>query len=368
VTPTTKTKETTVLQIRSGSLAVVPLLLALAVPATAQQPKGAVSSSIAARRPVFGGACKLCPWGALGEVVRQAMQPYGYEVRICHNCSGSNAPLIVADRREPPPYRPDPNVSELLAPQNEPGLGSIDFGATAVQFIVGAYRGTGPYAREQPRKNLRLIANIQSPNYLVVAARAETGITDLSQVRAKRWPVKVLSGGSGVGLNDSILAYFGIPRDSILASGGRIGADRADRQDFDIIIHSCQGLTSAPEFDVWTDVSQRFRLNYIQLPDELLAKIAADDYYDQALIPVGLMPGIERPIKAVVRTGTVVYTTAAVPDEFAYAVAKALDEQQQMLQWSQLNFSYNSHNVWKAFEVPLHPGAERYYRERGYLK
>jgi len=345
------------------------LLLAATPPAAAQQPQGGgVSSSIAARRPVFGGACKLCPWGALGEVVRQAMQPYGYDVRLCYNCSGGNAPLIVAERREPPPYRPDPTGSELLAPRNEPGLGPIDFGATAVQFMVGAYRGTGLYANGPPHRNLCLIANIQSPNYLVVAARAVTGITDLSQVRGKRWPVKVLSGGSGVGLNDSILAYFGIPRDSILAAGGRISATREDREDFDIIIHSSQGLTSAPEFDVWTDVSQRFRLNYIQLPDELLAQIAAGDFYDQALIPVGLLPGVERPIRTVVRTGTVVYTTDAVPDEFAYAVAKALDEQQQLLQWSQLNFSYNIHNVWQAFEVPLHPGAERYYRERGYLK
>ncbi len=345
------------------------LMLALAAPAAGQQTQsGEVSSSIAAHRPVFGGACKLCPWGALGEVVRQAMKPYGYDVRICYNCSGANSPLIVADRRNPPPYHPDPSGSELLAPHNEPGLGRIDFGATAVQFMVGAYRGTGPYARERPRRNLRLIANIQSPNYLVVAARTETGITDLSQVRAKRWPVKVLAGGSGTGLTDSILSYFGIPPDSIVAAGGRIGATRSDRDDFDIIIYSSQGLTSAPEFDVWTDVSQRFRLNYIQLPDTLLSRIAAGDFYDQGLIPVGFLPGVDHPIRTVVRTGTVVYTTAAVPDDFAYAVAKALDEQQQLLQWSQLNFSYNVHNVWKAFEVPLHPGAARYYRERGYIK
>lgn len=25
-------------------------------------------------------------------------------------------------------------------------------------------------------------------------------------------------------------------------------------------------------------------------------------------------------------------------------------------------------SVWKNFDVPLHPGAERYYRERGYKK
>ena len=51
-----------------------------------------------------------------------------------------------------------------------------------------------------------------------------------------------------------------------------------------------------------------------------------------------------------------------------YDVAKAMDEQQGLLQWALLNFSYNRHTVWKCFGVPLHPGAERYYREVGYMK
>jgi len=354
---------------RKAFVSTLGLLLAAAAPVAGQQPTGGeATTGIDVKRPVFGGACMLCPWGALGEVVRQAMAPYGYQVEICYNCNAAASPLIVADRREPPPYRPDPVVPEVLAPRNKPGLGPVDFGATAVQFMVGAYRGTGAYSREPPRTNLRLIANIQSPNYLVVAARAETGITDLSQIRAKRWPVKVLAGGAGGGQTGAILSYFGLSRDSILAAGGRISANRSDRDDFDIIIYSCQGLTSAPEFAVWTDVSQRFQLNYIQLPDELLAQLAADDWYDPGIIPVGLLPGIEHPIRTVVRTGTVVYTRDDVPDSFAYDVAKAIDEQQQLLQWSQLNFSYNPYTVWKAFEVPLHAGAERYYRERGYLK
>jgi uncharacterized protein len=109
-------------------------------------------------------------------------------------------------------------------------------------------------------------------------------------------------------------------------------------------------------------------LNYLQLPDDLLAALARTDWHQPALIPVGLLPGIERPIHTVARTGTVVYTRADVPDRFAYDVARALDEQQQLLQWSQLNFSYNPSTVCKAYEVPLHPGAARYYRERGYLR
>ena len=59
---------------------------------------------------------------------------------------------------------------------------------------------------------------------------------------------------------------------------------------------------------------------------------------------------------------------ARAPDDFAYAAAKALDEHQDLFQWSMQNFSYNSRAVWKAHGVPLHPGAARYYREMKYMK
>lgn len=134
----------------------------------------APSTGIAATRPVFGGACKICLRGAMAEVAQAAMKPYGYDVQICYNCNAADAPRIVSEDRLPPPYRPDPAAPEILAPRNMPGR-----------------------ANEKPRTNLRLIANIQTPSYVLVAAKAETGITDLAQIRQKRWPVRILSAGIG---------------------------------------------------------------------------------------------------------------------------------------------------------------------------
>jgi TRAP-type uncharacterized transport system substrate-binding protein len=109
-------------------------------------------------------------------------------------------------------------------------------------------------------------------------------------------------------------------------------------------------------------------LNFIELPEELLTKLAREGDQERGFIPTGLYRGVTRPIPTVVRTGTVIYCRADAPDNFAYAVAKAMDEQQQLLQWRHLNFSYNVHTVWNGFEVPLHPGAARYYKEKGYMK
>jgi TRAP-type uncharacterized transport system substrate-binding protein len=85
-------------------------------------------------------------------------------------------------------------------------------------------------------------------------------------------------------------------------------------------------------------------------------------------IPVGLLRGVNQPIPTVTSSGDAVYGRADMPEDFAYAVAKGMDEHQDLLQWTNLNLSYNSHTTWKAFGVPLHPGAARYYRERGYMK
>ena len=82
----------------------VSLLAVLLVGSLAVAQTGAASSGIKSKKPVFGAACMLCPWGAMAEVVKQAMQPYGYDVQICHNCNRADAPRIVADAKMPPPY------------------------------------------------------------------------------------------------------------------------------------------------------------------------------------------------------------------------------------------------------------------------
>ncbi len=331
-----------------------------ASPATGQ-------TGIEVKRPVFGGACKVCPWGAMAEVVKAAMEPYGYDVQICYNCNGADAPRIVSEARTPPPYRRDPAVQESLAPRNAPGLGAVDFGAVAIQFLREAYGGKGIYAKEKPRTNLRLIANIQDPSYVLVAAKAQTGITDLSQVRQKCWPVRILT--AGIGRDSSrILAYFNLSRQAVQAAGGRVGNAREDRENFDIVVGGAGVMTTAPEWSIWTEISEKFDLNFIELPDDLLAQLAEEGEQERGMIPPGLYRGVDRPIPTVVRTGTVVYCRDDTPDDFAYLVAKAMDEQQYLLQWSHLNFSYNVHTVWSAYEVPLHPGAARYYKEVGYMK
>jgi len=350
-----------------GVLLIAAVSVAQPVEAEGTSEGETYTSGIEVKRPVFGGACRICPWGAMAEFVQAAMEPYGYDVQVCYNCSGMNAPRIVSEARTPPPSSPNTRLHQEVSPENAPGMGPVDFGAVAMQFFREAYLGIGMYAQDGPRENLRLIANIQDPLYTLVAAKAETGITDLSEIREKCWPVRILTAGAGGADLNSILAHFGLSREIIEEAGGRVGMGQEDTEDFDVVIGGGGPMSTAPEWSIWTELTHEFDLNFIELPEALLAELAEGEL-ERGTIPVGLYPGVWRSIPTLVRSGTVVYGRDDMPDDFAYAVAKAIDEQQQLLQWNHMFFSYNVHNVWKAYEVPLHPGAERYYKEQGYIE
>lgn len=325
----------------------------------------AQSNGIAAKRPVFGGACPACPWGAMADVVKAAMKPYGYDVQICYYCAGSAraARLMAAASEATPPQTPTPNALPTPA-------GRLDFGATGTELLQYAYLGIHDFAqdKEGPRKNLRLIARIQTPSYFMVAVDAKSGITDLKQIGEKKMPIHLLvRGGIETPINKAFLDYYGLSDEKVKSFGGTTSDRYARGTKADVII-GWAALVGAPEYAAWYEASQMQDLVYLDVPADLRASLAKAFYVEEQSAPQGLLKGVTRRIPTVARNGTAVYGRDDMPDAFAYAVAKALDEQKGELQWSDMPFSYNPQNVWKNYDVPLHPGAAKYYRERGYMK
>jgi TRAP-type uncharacterized transport system substrate-binding protein len=87
-------------------------------------------------------------------------------------------------------------------------------------------------------------------------------------------------------------------------------------------------------------------------------------------MPIGLLRGVERPIPTVTPSGgtTVIYVRDDAPDDFTYALAKALDEHSDLFRTQILPWYYDRREVWKTSLIPLAKGAAKYYRERGYMQ
>jgi TRAP-type uncharacterized transport system substrate-binding protein len=342
-------------------------------PARAQNGAGAgvpvVSASLAANKPVFAGACKACPWGILAKVTADALRFYGYETTICWVCWSSFGPREMADKTKPV-MPPD---AELTIPEYiEPPPDAVpDISATSESNLIDAWNGIGPYARDhKQRHNYRVIAVIRTSTYMLAAASRKSGITSLRQIKDRTQPTWIVGG------NDIIFNYYGIKPDDLKAKGGGImppaglGPNRVSREkraSGDVFIGTGL-LANTPEQRSWYEASQLNDLVFLDMEEPLLARLAQEPGYERATLPLAFLRGLDRPIPTVMRPNHFIYVRDDAPDSFAYAVAKALDEHRQLFQVQLEPWYYDPETVAISKVIPLHPGALKYYRERGFVK
>ena len=315
------------------------------------------------KRPVMAAACESgCPWGELGDFVRESMKPYGYSVILCRNCNRSYGPRLVSENDYPPPLD-EINLEDGVNVRVD---ARVDFGVTSSAMLSAAYNST--LAGKGPYRNLRLIAKIEDPFYYLVAARKESGINDLVSIRQKKLPVRIMGADGNM---MTILKYYGMTAEEIIAWGGKTGVspEEALKGEFDILAGFLASPAMNPESSYWTTLSQNFDLYFLDLPEDLL-KLIAQQNVDAEFVEVhqNLLRGVNRRIRTLGRSGEAVFARDDTPAQAAYDLAKAIDENHGALKWFIRVYTYDPKTVWQNFGVPLHPGAERYYREAGYIK
>jgi len=281
------------------------------------------------------------------------MAPLGYDVILCRNCNRDRGPGLVATAGLPPPL----DETNLAHGDTVRVTAPVDFGITAAGFLARGYHGEYP--------NLRLIARIEDPMYLLVAVRRELGIDDLSEVVAKKLPVRVLTGEGAA----DVLGFYGLTQERIEALGGSVGRSMGVEADtaFDIIIDSLGSSAMNPESWQWTRLSMAHDLRFLSLPEPLIATLSSQRDYQPVTVKWGYLHGVDHEIATVGRSGEVIMVRADTPDAAAYDIARAIDAARGDLKWYVRPYSIDPRTVWHSQDVPLHPGAARYYREAGYL-
>jgi TRAP transporter TAXI family solute receptor len=102
------------------------------------------------------------------------------------------------------------------------------------------------------------------------------------------------------------------------------------------------------------------------VPPEVVEKIGAP--YRAVTIPAGTYEGQDKDVQTAA-VGNMLITTSEVSDELAYQMTKALFENLDRLVAAHAAAKgIKLEDALKGMPVPLHPGAERYYREKGILK
>src|SRR5579871_3927572 len=350
------------------------ILLALAVvSASAQAPRqsapAAVSATIAAKQPVFAGACKACPWGILARVTADALSFYGYKTTICWVCWSTYGPREMGDKTK----AVMPPASEIGDPEYvEPAPDAVpDISATSESNLIDAWNGTGAYSKDgKQRRNYRVIAVIRTTTYMLAAASKKSGITNLRQIKDRKEPTWIVGG------NPIIFDYYGINTKDLEAKGGGImppvgiappRVSREKRASGDVFIGTGL-LANTPEQRSWYEASQLNDLVFLNFDEPLIARLAQEPGYERATVPLALFRGVDRAIPTVMRPNHLIYVRDDAPGDFAYALAKALDEHRDLFQMQLEPWYYDPRTVTDTKTIPLHPGAMKYYKERGYAK
>ena len=253
------------------------------------------------------------------------------------------------------------NVTAINAGQMEAGL----TGAATLYF---AYHGTAKFEGNQKPK-LRVIANL-FPEDLHLVLPKDKKLSSLKDLKGKR--VGIAQAGSGTQIAvELMLAEQGINRDNI---------EEAELNNTQSAERIADGQLDAYFYAAGTPVAAMIQLDntkgmelYSFSDAEVEASNKAVPYYVPSTIKAGTYQGVQYDVNTLAVNGTLV-TSIDQPEELIYEITKALwnDNTRKLLD--------NGHAKGKVIkletalkgldglDVPLHPGAEKYYREVGLIK
>ncbi|GLT11218.1 TAXI family TRAP transporter solute-binding subunit [Sulfitobacter porphyrae] len=240
--------------------------------------------------------------------------------------------------------------------------GRGELGFALGDSVAMAWEGNADAGFAQKLDKLRGIAAIY-PNYIQIVASTDSGITEFSDLAGKS--LSVGAPASGTELNAR--AIFGA-MDMSYEDLGKIeylpfaeSVELIKNRQLDGTLQSA-GLGVASIRDLASSVP----ITVVAIPGDVAEKLGAP--YVAATIPAGTYDGQEADVPTVAVSNFLV-SHEGVSDEIAYQMTKQLFENLDTLVAAhQAAAQIDMAKALEGMPIPLHPGAERYYREMGILK
>jgi TRAP-type uncharacterized transport system substrate-binding protein len=257
----------------------------------------------------------------------------------------------------------------------EVASGQVQFAIINPSMILKmAALGSPPFTEPLP---LGSIAVLPSSDQMVFAVAGDTGLQSFADIRDRRFPLKVsLRGQPDHSLHiitNHVLAAAGLSLENIVSWGGEVrydagmpyGANRigaAQRREIHAIFD--EGAST------WGNMALELGMTFLALDEELLHRLETLGLH-RGLIQRTNFPKLASDVPTLDFSGWPIYTRADTPDGIVADFCQALEASKHRIPWAQdapLPLAQMVRDTAEGrLEVPLHPAAERFWRERGYL-
>lgn len=246
-----------------------------------------------------------------------------------------------------------------------------------------AVRGTGPFREPIP---LRAITVIPSLDSFAFAVSERTGLTSLEEVREQRYPLRVSLRGQRDHCNhfleQIVLATIGFSLEDITAWGGEVrydpglpnGISTSGKDYEETRMDSLRRGEIDAIFDeavnAWVGLALDAGMRILPLKEPLMQKLEAMGFR-RSLIKKERWPKLPGDVLTSDFSGWPIYTHANVADEVVSSFCAALEARKNRIPW-QGEGPLPLERMCKdspegPLDIPLHPAAERFWAERGYL-
>lgn len=201
----------------------------------------------------------------------------------------------------------------------------------------------------------------------------KTGITTVEELVEQKYPVRVAvksAGSFGELACNKVFEVLGVSYDDINSWGGSVtntGSDAIvsllkDGKADMTIDHLAPGQSATTELCMTTS------MYFPQMSDDTLAKLE-NEGFGAAVVAAGTWKGQETELKSV-GSPQVILVSADLDDATVYTITKTLCEGTETLTNASAALkAFDPTTAWEPSKLgaPIHPGAEAYYKEMGYM-
>jgi hypothetical protein len=242
----------------------------------------------------------------------------------------------------------------------------LDFGIVQSDWQYHGYNGTSKFSEQGPYKKLRAMFSLHTEPFNVIA-RTDAHINNVRDLKGKR--VNIGNPGSGDRATmQVIMEKMGWTKDSFKLASELKGSERSQAlcdNKIDAFIY----VVGHPNGSI-KEATTSCDAKLVPVTGPEIDKIVSENpYYTYTNVPAGMYRGTDQDTKSFGVAATLV-TSADVPDNVAYNVAKAVFENFDTFKRLHPAFAHlKKEDMVKAgISIPLHPGAVKYYKEVGLLK
>lgn len=243
------------------------------------------------------------------------------------------------------------------------GAGESDIGLTNANLAYNAYTGTGIYKGKKYEK-LRLLFGGVAPGTFHMVTLANSKVKTYADLKGKKVAVGP-QGGGGLSMLPDILGIYNLTMDDFTASYMSFDEGVQEVIDKHVDVALVQAPYPAPAIKNIQGSGVKFRL--LEMTDAERNKLVQKfPYYNKVDLPPNVY-GLPAVLKLVGSTNVVV-VNADLSTDLVYQITKAIFENVDQLH--KVHPSAASISVKNAVSniIPLHPGAEKYFKEVGAIK